>query len=51
MYLEINVRLISRIKNVKEEIEHCKLIYISNLDEKVLKLRMPTITEEQLKLY
>ena len=48
MYLEINVKLISRIKNVKEEIEHCKLIYIGNLDEKV---RMPTITEEQLKDY
>ena len=55
MYLEINVRLISRIKNIKEEIEHCKLIYIviyiGNLDEKVLKLRMPTITKEQLKDY
>ena len=37
MYLEINVRLISRIKD--------------NLGEKVLKLRMPTITKEQLKDY
>lgn len=37
MYLEINVKLISRIK--------------VNLGEKVLKLRMPTITKEQLKDY
>ena len=36
MYLEINVKLISRIE--------------VNLGE-VLKLRMPTITKEQLKLY
>ena len=37
MYLEINVKLISHIE--------------VNLGEKVLKLRIPTITKEQLKDY
>ena len=36
---------------ISSKIEHCKLIYIGNLGEMVLKLRMPTITKEQLKLY
>ena len=43
------------LKNVKEGIEYCSqantVIYRGNLGEKVLKLRMPTITKEQLKDY
>ena len=43
------------IENVKGEIEYCNqantVIYKGNLGEKVLKLRMPTITKEQLKDY
>ena len=43
------------IENVKEGIEYCSqantVIYRGNLGEKVLKLRMPTITKEQLKDY